>query len=212
MTSVVVSGRPATASTSVAQHARRRISTLSRWLHIYLSMASFGILFFFAVTGLTLNHTEWFASQQRTAQIRGTMRTEWLRGNEVAKLEVVEFLRQTHHIQGAMADFRIDDSQCGISFRGPGYTADTFVDRKTGQYDLTETRNGFFAVMNDLHKGRDSGPRWSMLIDLSAVLMTLVSLTGMVLIFLLKRYRASGLMAAAVGCVICWGIYVAWVP
>ena len=158
MTSVVVSGRPATASTGVAHHARRRISTLSRWLHIYLSMASFGILFFFAVTGLTLNHTEWFASQQRTAQIRGTMRTEWLRGNEVAKLEVVEFLRQTHHIQGAMADFRIDDSQCGISFRGPGYTADTFVDRKTGRYDLTETRNGFFAVMNDLHKGRDSGP------------------------------------------------------
>jgi hypothetical protein len=212
VTSVVVSGRPATASTSVAHHARRRISTLSRWLHIYLSMASFGILFFFAVTGLTLNHTEWFASQQRTAQIRGTMSTEWLRGNEVAKLEVVEFLRQTHHIQGAMADFRIDESQCGISFRGPGYTADTFVDRKTGQYDLTVTRNGFFAVMNDLHKGRDSGPRWSMLIDLSAVLMTLVSLTGMVLIFLLKRYRASGLMAAAVGCVICWGIYVAWVP
>jgi hypothetical protein len=29
---------------------------VSRWLHIYLSMASFGILFFFAVTGLTLNH------------------------------------------------------------------------------------------------------------------------------------------------------------
>jgi hypothetical protein len=212
VTSSLVSHRPAPPAPGPAHHARRRISTLSRWLHIYLSMASFGILFFFAATGLTLNHTEWFASQQRAAQIRGSMNTNWLRGKEVNKLEVVEFLRKTHHIQGAMADFRVDDLQCGISFRGPGYSADTFVDRKTGQYDLTETRNGFFAVMNDLHKGRDSGPRWSLLIDLSAILMTLVSLTGMVLIFLLKRYRASGLIAAAAGCLICWGIYVAWVP
>jgi len=29
---------------------------VSRWLHIYLSMGALRILFFFAVTGLTLNH------------------------------------------------------------------------------------------------------------------------------------------------------------
>lgn len=196
----------------IAHHARRRLSTLSRWLHIYLSMASFGILFFFAVTGLTLNHTEWFAGQQRTTQARGTLRPEWLRGSMVAKLEVVEHLRQAHRIQGALTDFRIDDSQCGVSFKGPGYTADIFIDRQSGAYDLTEIRNGFFAVMNDLHKGRDSGKTWAWLIDISAVLMTLVSLTGMVLIFLLKRYRASGLMAVAVGCLLCWGVYAVWVP
>jgi uncharacterized protein len=45
---------------------KRQIMILSRWLHIYLSMASFGILFFFAITGLTLNHVEWFTRQQHT--------------------------------------------------------------------------------------------------------------------------------------------------
>ena len=35
---------------------KRQMMIVSRWLHIYLSIASFGILFFFAVTGLTLNH------------------------------------------------------------------------------------------------------------------------------------------------------------
>ncbi len=52
-----------------------------------------------------------------------------------------------------MSDFRVDDTQCSVSLKGPGYTADVFIDRATGSYDLTETRNDFFAVMNDLHKG-----------------------------------------------------------
>jgi len=36
-------------------------------------------------------------------------------------------------------------------------------------------------VANDLHKGRDTGKTWSILIDVSAVLMTLISLTGLIL-------------------------------
>ena len=39
---------------------KRRTAIAARWLHIYLSMVSFAILFFFAVTGITLNHAEWF--------------------------------------------------------------------------------------------------------------------------------------------------------
>ena len=38
----------------------------ARWLHIYGSMASFAVVLFFAVTGLTLNHQDWFANQQVT--------------------------------------------------------------------------------------------------------------------------------------------------
>ncbi len=193
-------------------HVMRRPSSLSRWLHTYLSMASFAILFFFAVTGLKLNHTEWIAGLQRTAQAKGCVRPEWVRGAQVAKLEVVEHLRNTHEVRGALSDFRIDETQCWVSFKGPGYSADAFIDRGTGRYDLMETRNGFVAVINDLHKGRDSGRRWSLLIDVSAVLMTLVSLTGIFLILLLKRYRATGLAAAALGTLASLLVYVYWVP
>ncbi len=49
---------------------------LSRWLHIYLSMVSFGIVFFFAITGLTLNHAEWFAGQQKALQVEGSVEPE----------------------------------------------------------------------------------------------------------------------------------------
>jgi hypothetical protein len=190
---------------------KRQLMVLSRWLHIYLSMASFAILFFFAVTGLTLNHADWFAKQQRTIQIRGSMDSKFL-AKDVAKLEVVEHLRNTHGIHGAVKDFRVEDADCSVSFKGPGYAADVFIDRATGRYELTETRMGFFAVLNDLHKGRDSGSVWAALIDGSAVLMTLVSLTGLLLIFFLQKKRLSGLLVLAAGAVLCYLVYAAFVP
>jgi hypothetical protein len=190
---------------------KRQFMIMSRWLHIYLSMASFGILFFFAVTGLTLNHVEWFTRQQRTSQQRGQMDAKFL-AKDVSKLEVVEFLRSTHGIHGAVQDFRVEDTDCSISFKGPGYSADVSIDRASGRYELTETRQGFFAVLNDLHKGRDTGKAWAAVIDVSAVLMTLVSLTGLLLIFFLQRKRLSGLLVAAAGAVLCYLAYVAWVP
>ena len=185
--------------------------TLSRWLHIYLSMASFGILFFFAVTGLTLNHTEWFAGQQKTIQTKGSVDLKWIR-TAVAKLEIVEHLRNTHGIKGALSDFRIDGQQCAVSFKGPGYTADTFIDRDTGAYEITETRMGLVAIINDLHKGRDSGKVWSLMIDISAVLMCLVSLSGIILMLFLQKRRFSGLLVAAAGVALCYLVYVIWAP
>lgn len=202
--------------TSHRRHVvKKRFMAISRWLHIYLSMASFAILFFFAVTGLTLNHTEWFTEHQRTTQSKGQMESAWLRppsGKELAKLEIVEFLRRTHGIKGAMSDFRVEDAQATVSFKGPGYSADAFVNRETGTYELTEIRMGFFAVINDLHKGRDSGKAWGWMIDASAILMTLVSLSGMVLIFFLAKRRFSGVMVAFAGAILCYVFYVVWVP
>lgn len=69
-------------------------------------------------------------------------------------------------------------NQCEVSFKGPGYSADAFIDRATGKYELTENRMGLVAILNDLHKGRDSGKPWAVVIDISAILLTLVSLTG----------------------------------
>lgn len=193
---------------------KQRFAVISRWLHIYLSMISFAIVFFFAVTGLTLNHTEWFASQQRTVQGKGNVDVKWVKtdsDDKVAKLEIVEQLRRTHNIKAALSDFRVDDAQCSVSFKGPGYSADAFINRETGEYDLTENRMGFVAIINDLHKGRDAGRIWALLIDISAVFMTLVSITGMALIFFLKRRRVSGLLLAGLGSVACYLIYLFWV-
>lgn len=194
---------------------KRQTASLSRWLHIYLSMVSFVIVFFFAITGLTLNHASWFEGNEKTNEFKGKLTPAWVNNadtSKIAKLEIVEFLRNTHGIKGAVSDFRIDDEQCSIAFKGPGYSADAFVTRETGEYELSETRLGLVAVMNDLHKGRDSGSGWSWVIDVSAVLMSLVSLTGIILILFLKRKRISGLVIALVGAILCYLIYAIFVP
>ena len=139
----------------------------------------------------------------------------WLKpaeGKELAKLEIVEYLRKTHGVRGAMSDFRVEEAQVAVSFKGPGYMADAFIDRESGNYDLSETRMGMVAVMIDLHKGRDSGRVWGWMIDLSAVLMVLVSVTGMALIFFLSKKRVSGLVIACMGAVVCSAAYLMWAP
>jgi hypothetical protein len=173
-------------------------------------MVSFAILFFFAVTGLTLNHQDWFASQQKTTQFKGQIDPKWLTG-DTDKLEIVEYLRSHHNITKAVNEFRVDDRQVSLSFKGPGYEATVFIDRQTGAYDVTETKMGLAAVLNDLHKGRDTGKAWGWLIDASAVFMTFVSVSGLVLILFLQKRRFSGLSAAFVGTLLCYIVYRLWV-
>jgi hypothetical protein len=194
---------------------KRRLASVSRWLHIYFSMFSFAMLLFFAATGFTLNHQEWFNGQQRTDQYKGNLDPKWMKtanAEGVAKLEIVERLRRVHRLTGALSDFRVEDSQCQVSFKGPGYSADAFIDRATGNYEVTENRMGVFALLNDLHKGRDTGRRWSTVIDISAILMTLVSLSGLMLIFFVFKRRASGLLVLAAGVLLGYLAYWMWAP
>ena len=210
---------PSLASAARAVHWelvwRRRIAKFSRWLHVYMSMASFAVVFFFAITGLTLNHADWFAGHERTAVYKDTLDAKWTKtpdARDVARLDIVEYLRKAHGIHGEVSDFRVDDVQCSVSFKAPGYSADAFIDRQTGRYDLTVTSLGLVAVLNDLHKGRDSGPVWGTLIDLSAGLLTLVSLSGLVLLYFIHKHRVAGFMSLLAGGILACLIYAVWVP
>jgi hypothetical protein len=208
-----------------AQSLRRKLSIrfakLMRWLHIYFSMFGLAAVLFFSVTGITLNHPGWvFGQVERRRDAEGQVDTRWIartgggaqNAPEVAKLEVVEHLRKSHSIRGALADFRVDDSECTVSFKGPGYSADAFIDRESGHYTMTELDHGLIALVNDLHKGRDTGAVWSLVIDLSAGLMIIISLTGLVLLFYLKLKRVSGVVVAVAGTVVLAALYWFWVP
>jgi uncharacterized protein len=177
-------------------------------------MVSFSILLFFAVTGITLNHQSAFGGEPKASRFTGRLDLAWVNppaNRDVARLDIVEALRSAHGIKAALKDFRVDDSEIGVTFKGPGYAADGFIDRKTGTYDVTESRLGLVAVINDLHKGRDTGGVWADIIDISAALMVLVSLTGLTLIFFLHKRVTSGLVALAIGTAACLAVYEFWV-
>jgi hypothetical protein len=77
---------------------------------------------------------------------------------------------------------------------------------------LTQSFHGVIAVLNDLHKGRDTGLAWSILIDASAIVLTFISLTGLVLLFYLKLHRIPGLAVAIIGTIIVLALFLLGVP
>lgn len=205
-----------------------RFAAAVRWLHIYISLLGFTALMLFAVTGITLNHPTWFgADAQHVAESKGTLDKAWLQlpgttvttadeeidyTRQIDKLAVVEFLRTTHGVRGAVSDFRADEYECMVLFKGPAYAADAVIDRETGEYRLSTTVMGAVAVINDLHKGRDTGPVWSWVIDISATVMVFISITGFILLFYLKRKRFTGVVTAVVGTIIVAALYAFGVP
>ncbi len=193
---------------------RQQLIKAARWLHLYLSMVSFAVIFFFAATGLTLNHPEWFSKAVRTSERHGAVDPSLLKalGGSVNLPGLLQAVQIREHLHGTTDEPRVDDSQVGFSFGAPGYTADVTVDRPAGTYIVTETRNGFVAVLNDLHRGHDAGKAWSWLIDLSAALLTLVSLTGFVILWFIYKRRASGLAIAVAGLALVLLVYRIFVP
>ena len=170
-----------------------------RWLHIYGSMLGLCATLLFAVTGLTLNHADWFESKEPTVRaFAGDVSTALLAG-AVDKLAVAERLRAAHRLQGMVTEFLVDDAQCLVVWKGPGYAADATIERADGRYRIEEQRRGLWAVLDDLHKGRDCGPVWSFVIDASAVALAFLSLTGLWLLLYLKKRRRAGLLTALVG-------------
>lgn len=177
-------------------------------------------ILFFSVTGLTLNHPDWFFAEQ-TKRVTGQVDVALLNQNnsppqdwdendyshKVAKLEVAEYLRGQHHLTGKVSDFLAFQDQCEVTFEGPGYAATAHIDRATGSYDLDITANDLVTVMNDLHKGRHTGFVWSLCIDATAIIGTLVGVSGFILIFFLKLRRFWGITAALIGSAAVYGCY-----
>ncbi|MEL7267308.1 MAG: PepSY-associated TM helix domain-containing protein, partial [Planctomycetota bacterium] len=163
-------------------------------------MLGFTALMFFALTGITLNHPTWLGgSELTTIDDSGELPTSLL-VPEIDELEIAETLRSRHHLKGRIKEFESDELECMLVFKSPGYAADVFVDRESGRYTLTITSSSVVAVMNDLHKGRDSGMAWNtLIIDGSAILMMLLSLTGFGLLFYLKKRRVAGTLTALAG-------------
>ena len=188
----------------------RDINVWARWLHTYLSMFGLAALLLFSVTGITLNHPDWLAGEPQVQRIDGELNPAWVAVSDsipVARLEIVEHLRNAHNIKAGLNDFYMDERECSISFRGPAYVADAFIDRSTGSYVLLVTASGFIAILNDLHKGSDAGGVWTVVIDIAAISMILISLTGFVMILFVKKRKASGLILALIGTALLFILY-----
>ena len=189
-----------------ASAGRRRSATTNRWmrwLHVYTSMVSLIIVLFFGVTGLTLNHPSWTLGDDtdRTTST-GQLPADSVVDGRVDFLTVSEFIRSEHGVSGEVTEHDLAGNDGTISYRGPGYAADLSFSVDSGTYRLTVEQQGFVGVMNDLHKGRDAPGSWKWVIDVSAGLLVLVSVTGLGIQLFQRKRRTRALVFAALGLVV----------
>lgn len=189
-------------STAVHRPRRRLNQKLVRQLHLWTSMASLVIVLFFGLTGITLNHQDWtFGTEPTRSVAHGTLPAGFRSASgQVDLLAVATAVRDAQHVRGDITDHSEQNGQGSITWQGPAYEGDLFFDESTGAYTFTTTEAGWVAAINDLHKGRNTGPVWRWVIDASATLLVLVAATGLTITLLIKtRERSRGLVLAGIG-------------
>ncbi len=188
-----------------------RFMALCRTLHIYVTMFAFLMMMFFAVTGLILNHEAAFVSDEGDLkEIRGVIPPALLA--EPDRLMVVETLRSEFGALGAVTTFDAEAEAVRVELRGPGRRTEAEIDRATGMTTVTVERRGMIIRLDDLHRGKDSGRAWSLVLDISSVLLFVGSLTGLLMLFTLPRRRRLGVITMIAGAAVCLVVYLVWVP
>ena len=173
-----------------------------RWLHVYTSMISLLVVLFFGITGLTLNHPSWTLGDDvdRTTYT-GTLPADLDPASNDYMLSISELIRDKYDISGSISEFAVTGTDGSISYRAAGYSADLFFEVDTGNYQLVVEQQGFVGVMNDLHKGRDTTDSWRWVIDASAILLVVVSLTGLGIQLFQRKRRTRALIIAGLATV-----------
>ncbi|MEL6428624.1 MAG: PepSY-associated TM helix domain-containing protein [Planctomycetota bacterium] len=191
----------------------RSAAWIARWGHTFVSSFGFGALVFFSVTGITLNHPDVFETAEPVElEFSGSLEPSLLAvsdgGVEVQRLEIVEELRAEHGLRGRVTEFRIDDDEVSVVFAAPGYSADAWIDRTSGSFEGVTVTQGTWVLLNDLHKGRDSGAAWRWLIDVSAAILIVAGLSGIWLLWYVRKRRTNGLLVTVLGAALLPLVYV----
>ena len=216
-----VANRPAVddalAARLVAQRARQqqRSSTsetpprvrwqpLMRWLHVYASMIAFVVILFFGATGLLLNHPSWlWGDEEVTTILEGNLpESVIVDDGRIEFLSVSEFFRSEHGVGGDVTNFDQIGNEGSINYTAPGYGVSARFDVTDLSYRITVREEGFVNAMRDLHTGSDSGSAWSLVIDVSAVFLVVVAVTGLAIQLLMKKRRTTALAWMAAGLVV----------
>lgn len=198
------SGAPSPGSRRLSAKAQRWM----RWLHVYSSMIAFLVILFFGVTGLLLNHPTWvFGDEITTSTLEGTLpETVIVDDGRIEFLAVSEYLRSEHGIGGEVNNFDQVGDEGSINYSGPGFGASVRFDVTTLTYRAELREEGFVNEMRDLHTGSDTGSVWDWAIDVAAVFLVFVAVTGLGIQLLMRKRRGSALAWLAAGSIVVVGV------
>ncbi|MBB34288.1 MAG: hypothetical protein CME88_15345 [Hirschia sp.] len=177
------------------------IYRFARATHGYLSAFAFIGLIFFAASGFLLNHPEWFADKRDARQVELVQLPDPLivealkqddKGAALARL-----LESQTVMAGEFASAEILDEDAMLRFTGVKANVDVFIDLASGEAEIETARSGVMAVIRDLHRGKEAGAVWRLLIDVIAIVTLVLSLVGFFLFFTMRFRLATSLKLTA---------------
>jgi hypothetical protein len=168
-----------------------------RWHWISAAMCLVGMLLF-AITGITLNHAGAIMAKPQTIEREGelpaALRTD-LRAAETAKGELPAatraWLGKELKIKAPAGPVEWSAGEAYVALPGPGADGWVTIDTESGAVAYERTERGWIAYLNDLHKGRNTGPAWSWFIDVFAIACVVFCVTGLLLLQLHSKARPS---------------------
>ena len=204
----------------------KKVQLWARRLHIYVSMALLLVVLFFSLTGITLNRPHLYVSDSPNVDRNILSIPDRFFVLEQGKFSVdktplLNYLAIEGKLSGkpsAMQMFseveegELVEGELSLDYKGPGYNSTVFIDMVTQEAEIEITHYGAIAVLNDLHKGRNSGEVWAWFIDISALLMVFFVLTGVCLLVPKKKSFSLGLKWTAFGSMVTLLIYLFAVP
>ncbi|MEH6594927.1 MAG: PepSY-associated TM helix domain-containing protein [Colwellia polaris] len=176
----------------------KKTLNLARLIHVYVSMALLTLLLFFSVTGITLNHPEWFSSYKaKVVESELTINTiaELALNDDKVTTKQQQFI--THEVEQAfgvaLTEIKPElmSGELFYSIKQAGKSTSIAVELETGDAFYEQTHYGWWAVLNDLHKGRNTSNFWGWIIDLSSVLFIVFAITGFILAMPQKRFHRT---------------------
>ena len=156
----------------------------SRLAHIWLSIVMLLVLVFFSITGIFLNHPDWFEAEPQESITRAVF------DGSPLELESAAFIRQELGVNPADGEIEVDVDLLFIELKQPGVSTSVEMDLTTGEAEAITTQRGLIATLNELHKGRNAQLLWIWLLDVSAVLVVLFSISGLILLMPNRRVAA----------------------
>jgi hypothetical protein len=181
-------------------YQRRDFYRHSRYVHGWLSAFAFLTLLFFSVTGLLLNHPEWFEpakTEQTTQLILPESVLKSIKQQENPSDTILNYVRQQQNVVGRYQSSEVLDNEVMIRLESPAGATDIWVMADTGETEITQKPASTVSMLNDLHRGKNSGLAWSWLIDISAIIVIALSLVGYILFLSIKTRLVTHLVLTA---------------
>ena len=167
---------------------------LRQW-HWISSALCLMLVLLFAITGITLNHADTLEAEGNNSSAEYELPAPLVAELSAIEDEAVLTRKQVtalRHATGIDLSGRVARNEYGemyFDLARPGRTANLTLDLNEGRAYHEVIDRGTIAMLNDLHKGRDTGAAWALFIDVFAVACLVFALTGLALLVLHARNR-----------------------